>query len=392
MNNIYIINESCEYNIILNFEENTFNIDSVIYKFDLCNKNEIKIIWSENNIESYYTEDSYLYFSKIELKDSVKIIFLIHLEWHDQALINLRTNKLNRIKNKDQYGTFIIEDNELIIDWNYWGKEKYYKTDYNSYLQVDYYINNYEFNNTIPIHIFIHICAIENWEEILKELLEEIKLSGLYDIIKNIHLGILGDINILENDIFKDHKFKILYIDKKLNLYETHTINHIKSFCDESTDEEIYILYIHTKGVRRAGNENVIKSWRKMMEYFLIQKHSDSIKYLSHYYTLGNNLINSHIYDKKNVAISDKHTLHYSGNFWWSKKSYINKLCYINLDYSENSYKTRFKSENWILSKYEEGSNKFGILYQDYTNTHPYHRYVFDNYKKNNIIIKNILI
>ena len=45
----------------------------------------------------------------------MQIIFLIHSEWHDQAIINFRTNKLNRIKNNDQYGTFIIEDNGISV-------------------------------------------------------------------------------------------------------------------------------------------------------------------------------------------------------------------------------------------------------------------------------------
>ena len=127
------------------------------------------------------------------------------------------------------------------------------------------------------------------------------------------------------------------------------------------------------------------------MEYFLIENYNNCLKYLSYYNTLGNNVVNSHIYEKDDVSICDKHTLHYSGNFWWSKKSYINNLSYINLDYTKNSYKSRFKSENWILSKYDSKSNKFGILFQDNTNTHPYHRYVFHNYINNNIIVKNIL-
>ena len=91
----------------------------------------------------------------------------------------------------------------------------------------------------------------------------------MYNIAEKIHLGILGDIKKLDHlGIFLDDKFDILYIDKRLSLYEIHTINHIKSFCD-NMDQEIYILYIHTKGVRNVGNKDAVKSWRNMMEYFL---------------------------------------------------------------------------------------------------------------------------
>lgn len=392
MNNIYLVNEIEELSIKLDFNLNIFNWKDNQYKFEIYSQNEIKIYWSEDKIESYFTENSYLYFTNLELKNFIKMIFLVHSEWHDQAIINLKTNKLNRIKNKDQFGNFFLEENNLIIDWNYWGKEKYIKLDNNSYLQEDYQIKEYNRNLSIPIHIFIHICAIENWREIFNELLNEIKKSGLYEIITKIHLGILGDVNIINDEIFIDDKFNILYIDQKINLYENYTINRIKMFCYESVEEEIYILYLHTKGVRKAGNEKVVKSWRDMMNYFLVEKYKICLDLLSHYNTLGNNIVNSHIYQKNDVSISDKHTLHYSGNYWWAKKSYINNLPYLNLDFNVDLFKSRFKSENWILSNYEEKSDKFGILYQDDTNTHPYHRFVFDNYKNNNIIVKNILI
>ena len=235
------------------------------------------------------------------------------------------------------------------------------------------------------IHIFIHICAIYNWESIFIEQIENIKRSGLYDIVTKIHLGILGDINIIKNIIFNDIKFNILYIDTRNELYEIHTINFIKSFCN-NINNEIYILYIHTKGVRKAGNESVIKSWREMMEYFLIDNYKECIDNLNYFDSIGNNLVNLFCKEIKDVCINKDHTYHYSGNFWWSKKSYIDKLDYINLDLTQNSVNTRYKAENWILSLYPNA--KIGILFQDDTNTHPYHRHVFDYYKDLKIVIK----
>jgi hypothetical protein len=400
MSNIYLINELEEFLINLNFRTNTFFIKNLEYKFDLFEKNKIKIYWTENNIEIYYTEDSYLFFSDFKFKNLFLNINLIHSEWYDQAFINYRNNHLVRINNKEQYGTFYIEDNYLIIDWNFWGKERFKKYDYNTFIQENYekIILNKEnddiFDNiNIPIHVFIHICAIENWRVIFEELIECIKSSGLYLLVSKIHLGILGDFSVLQDDIFKDDKFNILYYDKNKFMFETQTINHIKFFCEneeEEKEKEIYILYLHTKGVRRAGNEEVIKSWRQMMEYFLINKYNDCLKNLTYYNTLGNNLINSFIFEKEKVSVSDKHTMHYSGNFWWSKKSYIKTLPFLDLDLTKNSYESRFKCENWILSNYEKNDLNFGLIYQDFTNPHPYHKFIFDNYKKNNFLIKNI--
>jgi len=53
---------------------------------------------------------------------------------------------------------------------------------------------------------------------------------------------------------------------------------------------------------------------------------------------------------------------------------------------SDESIKSRYKAENWICSKYPDV--KLGVIFQDDTNTHPYHRYVFDYYKMMKFNIK----
>jgi len=389
MNKIYIIDDNYQEEVILNFEKNTFNIQDISYKFEIISKDKLLIFWTDSK-EVYYTRDSYLYFldTKYYLRFIIKKIFLINNDWNDQAIINLDTKKLNRIKYNDQFGKFSInhDNDKLFINWDRWGVENYIKNDEYTYISENYNILKKNILNIIPeIHIFIHICAIYNWKNIFSEQINTIKKTGLYDIITKIHLGILGEINIIKNDIFNDIKFNILYIDTRSELYEIHTINFIKSFCS-NINNEIYILYIHTKGVRKAGNESVIESWREMMEYFLINNYKECIDNLDYFDSIGNNLVNLYCSEVKDISINKNHTYHYSGNFWWSKKSYIDKLDYISLDLTKNSINTRYKAENWILSLYPEC--KIGILFQDDTNTHPYHRYIFDYYKDLKIIIK----
>ena len=401
MNNICIISENSVNKILLNFKNNTFEKDNIIFNFDLINKDKIYIYHlNKDNDKEYdqvfYTEDSYLYFSDLEIKNNFKKIFLINNNWHDQAIININELTLNRIIHTDQYGKFrfekSFENTKLLIDWNFWGIEKYNKIDNYSYIVENYKYNfdtfiNFSYTN-IPIHIFIHICAIENWKEIFLELINTIRNSGLYNIVEKIHLGILGNIEILVDSIFKDDKFNILYIDTRISLYELNTINFIKYFCNK-IDHEINILYLHTKGVRKAGNEKVTNSWVNMMTYFLINKYDYCLKYLSEFDSIGNNVVNLNCYNIDEICVNKDHTYHYSGNFWWSKKSYIDKLDYLNIDLSNNSINTRYKAENWILSKYPNAN--IGILFQDDTNTHPYHRYIFDYYKDLEIIIKKLL-
>jgi hypothetical protein len=405
MNSICIvynnINSENNYNeIILDFKTNTFTLNNNTHRFEILDKYKISLYWNDTTKEIYYTDDSYLYFSNIIIKSNYKKLYLINTEWYDQALYNIETGTLRRIKHKEQYGNVEYNVcNKFIINWNYWGKEEYIKIDDYHYIAKEYKNSVIEemgitlcdasSDPSIKIYIFIHVCTLDGWKDILIDQLNTIRKSGLYNTCHKINFGILGDCNVVKDPIFDDLKFNIIYIDSRLKLYENHTINSIKWMCSNGdiNEPEAYILYIHTKGVRKAGNSEVTESWRKMMEYFLIDRYKDCIDALQYYDTLGNNIVNmGDVYVNKNK----EHCMHYSGNFWWSKKSYINKLDYLNIfdDYSINSDKIRYSAENWLLSLYPGG--KFGTIFQDDTNTHPYHRYVFDYYKKFVFSVKNI--
>lgn len=388
MNKIYIIDYLNNYEITLDFNKNNFKNNDIYTVFKIISKDKI-ILYIDNEEKIYYTDDSYLYYIDLELKNKIKKLYLIHNEWYDQIIINLEKNIFKRFKYSNENGIFKINENNLLINWNKWGKENFIKFDEYTYIKDDFKINIYNNINIkkIPIYIFIHICMIENWEFILKEQINTIKKSGLYNLCEKINLCLLGEINNIYNEIFNDKKYNILYIDTRMNLFEVNSINFIKYFCMNINDE-VYILYIHTKGVRKICNENVITSWRKMMEYFLIENYEYCINNLNIYDTIGNNVVNEYCYNIDEVCVNKNHTYHYSGNFWWSKKSYIDKLNYLEIDLSNSSINTRYRAENWILSKYPDAI--VGYLFQDDTNTHPYHRYVFEYYKDMKININKL--
>jgi hypothetical protein len=431
MNKIYIINNELNIESILYFDINKILINNTYYNFEIIDKNYLIIYWDDNlDIEKFYTDDSYLYFSikinNCNSNNSNNFIkyFLIHNEWYDQIILNINDKSLFRFSNKDEKGIFILDNNKLIVNWNNWDCEVFLKIDDYSYVKENIknedlillesneiihpynisdliqenniYINgmtrmqllsqsNESSSYLIPIYIFIHICTIENWKEIFEDQILILKNSGLYYNCTRIYLSILG---IIDNNYFSqfDEKINILYNDTRIFLYEIPTINLIKQICENNNDE-IYILYIHTKGVRKAGNNEVTISWRKMMEYFLIENWKNCIYYLNKYDTLGNNLINDYCFDINKITVNKSHAYHYSGNFWWSKKSHIDKLPYLNINIDENSSYLRYIAENWILSNYPD--LKYGVIFQDNTNIHPYHRYVFDYYRKMKFIIKD---
>lgn len=395
MNKIFIFNNIFFDEFTLDFKHNiTYltnnNLENLYYKFEILNKNELKVFWYGFE-EVLYTEDSYLYFLDKEKINIIKKVYLYHPEWYDQCIMNYDTNRISRISIIDEKGSFEYKDNKLIINWDKWNYEVFEFFDSYTFYKLDYLKTIEKFKsidstkNTENNYIFIHVCCLENWQIIFEDMIKNIKDSGLYNNVKKIFLGILGSLDnekYFINNILDDKgKFQILYIDENVHNYEILTINCIKDFC-VSCDEiqEANILYIHTKGVRKAGNNDCTISWRKMMEYHLIENYENCLSYLGFYDTIGSNIINTFDVDDKIVSINGNHNYHYSGNFWWSKKSYIKKLVNLDIDLSETSILTRCKAENWICSNYPNA--KIGIIFNDNTNTHPYHRYVFDYYKK----------
>lgn len=162
-----------------------------------------------------------------------------------------------------------------------------------------------------PIHVFIHACALGDWEEILDEQLSRIKVSGLYDACDSIFIGVLGKGNM---DPFKKKypKIKIAFKSPNVKLYERPTLLRLYNLC--RSQPHALVLYLHTKGISRNRNENV-RDWRRYMEYFNIDKWQECVRALTY-----------ENYDVCGVNWKEAPLPHFSGNFWWARASYIYTL------------------------------------------------------------------
>jgi hypothetical protein len=156
-----------------------------------------------------------------------------------------------------------------------------------------------------------------------------IKDSGLYDIIDEIRCCILGD-DYDETLFIDDPKIKIRAASRNLMNFEVFTIN---ALYDDAQKEDFRVLYLHTKGVKHDPSNMCVKTWVDYLCYFNIYQHKKCIELLNDYDTSGANL-------------QDKPTekCHYSGNFWWTKSSYLRKLDRL----STNTYHS---PEFWLTEK-----------------------------------------
>jgi hypothetical protein len=428
MNLIFLSFQNIYCLTYLYFEENNNHllINGTLYYFEIINKHCLKILSSTSQLSFFLTTyDNILYFEHIHDQRFIYLVNFIYQPKVKNMILNFKNNKIYSITDFKN-GNFEQQNNQILIHWNdnscknninntninNKNRELLLYFDDHSYISNTLDKNKYPFlqalskNNSdllslgknIKIVIFIHVCWANNGPDILKDQLLTLRQSKMYSFIQTIYIGIVGlkhkDSSFLEN-INDERKIKILYQIEEMYYYELKTIQEIKLYCDQQfhKNEEAYILYIHTKGVRQAGNHEVIESWRKMMEYFLIEQGIYCLNNLEYVDALGNNIINNCGDQKEICSVHPEHCYHFSGNFWWSKSSYIHKLPLLHINekslqqyYSENNLNYRFQAENWILSCKE--LPKVGILYQDDSNLHPYHRYIHSIYKNYPLFLK----
>ena len=171
------------------------------------------------------------------------------------------------------------------------------------------------------VHVYYHIYAVDGVESIIDEQIGLIKKQFDFPYKLNIGISIANE-NISSRNIiekiynYNNPNYKI--VDIRCKGHEFVTLDLIMNDRESFSDND-YILYFHTKGAskqKEAIYENVV-SWRKMMQYFLIEKHKSVFR-----------IFDNTEFNTYGVLLNQIHNfkLHYSGNFWWSIASYIKTI------------------------------------------------------------------
>lgn len=225
-------------------------------------------------------------------------------------------------------------------------------------------------------YVYIHICCINDWEEVFGHIQGKIKDSGLYNEITEIRCGILAQYkNVVDKKCFSDPKIKIMFVDNDNRQYERPTLRRMH---EDSQKEEFYAFYCHTKGITRKHPivKRHVRDWVNFMLYFALYKYKEVFEHLETYDCVGVNY--------QNVPKN-----HYSGNFWWTKSSHLQKL---NPDIGP----TYLDPEMWIASyadgKYKTLHNSNVDHYRDEYPEHKYQTNSIHNTQKNVYILDSPLI
>lgn len=196
-------------------------------------------------------------------------------------------------------------------------------------------------------YIYYHLYLPDEAAAWSNYLLEQFKLAedfGLIDEIKNFHLVVVGkDRNVdmvrglassLSNKIiihqYEDRFTKdsdLHSLDRDLYGQGTRPITEhatMELIYEHALREDAHFLYMHAKGVTsyerclRAGRYDEFKNyfyWRKFLEWGVVEK-----------WRVCNALLEEEGYDVVGCNYAPWPMKHFSGNYWWSKSSYIRTI------------------------------------------------------------------
>lgn len=213
------------------------------------------------------------------------------------------------------------------------------------------------------IKAFIHIAVMRSWKISYDILKEHIQDSGILTTCDEIHYCINGNLSQASHHMgILSSKEKLIHLSEHVDNWEAPTLNYLRESCIQ---EDLYALYIHTKGASNLINEprrNGSNSWLDAMAHNTITKHGECLAALDSGY------------DCSGYGFQTRPFVHYCGNAWWSRSSHIQKL--IKLDYDKKvfnfsvEYSHRHDAEKWVCSY----PGKFHNIEYQSPNYHKYNR------------------
>lgn len=221
-------------------------------------------------------------------------------------------------------------------------------------------------------YIYIHVADINNWVDLFDQIIAKIEISQLYDKVDQIRIGYLGSEankqKLLSHTAGK-HKIVIRASDLSSKIYERITLHALH---EDSQKEDFLAFYLHVKGVTKFGTNmfDNIMDWVDYMHYFLIERHEDCFAHLAQ-----KNV------DTVGVNLRSVPQLHYSGNMWWAKSTYLRTLpAQIGPEYLD--------PEMWIMLSKGSFLSLFDTYFSHYF--FPFARENYAKKEKNHVLITTL--
>lgn len=164
---------------------------------------------------------------------------------------------------------------------------------------------------SLQIKVFYHVCATgDGWERIVRDQLAKLLFSGLYHAAAAVYACVSGaHAHDAARLLAEAGRVQVLAVEPADTSHERLTLLRMH----EAVQPGDAVLYLHSKGVTKPGDERVW-DWRALMEYFVV----------GHWKSCVDVLVQGA--DAVGVNYKDAPWRHFSGNFWWCTGAHFLKL------------------------------------------------------------------
>lgn len=221
-----------------------------------------------------------------------------------------------------------------------------YRTIFHTYECTDLTPWQHEPDCRLPIYGVYHVFCQGEWQRLVADQYAHLKRSGLLDATTRLQVSCIVFTDNDEQElrrIIDTDKLDIVSVQRNPRLFEYPALAQVKSLSDQ---EDCLIYYFHTKGISFYGGKPTdkhyrwfmhnVESWRKEMEFFLMDQWRVAVNTLSADF----DMYGSYRWPPRPA----KHVM-YSGNFWWTKASYVRQLADIHLEQMTDD---RLFAELWL--------------------------------------------
>lgn len=166
------------------------------------------------------------------------------------------------------------------------------------------------------ILVYFHIYTDTIFESIIREMMDTLHSSGLFNDMMELRACITGpEIGRASEIVLSYPKTVIHHSNPNAGKdFERFTLHRLYDDCSHFSDDH-YILYIHSKGVSRKSQKYPgVGRWRRLMLRTLCVYRHVAWTHLSY----GADMVG--------LFFRNKPSNHFSGNFWWSRSAYIRTL------------------------------------------------------------------
>ena len=202
---------------------------------------------------------------------------------------------------------------------------------------------------------FLHCCNLPNrqGEAKLAILLHSLLSTGAIRLFDSVIINVIGKPLQYIETVCKqlDSRIEFKHHSSDTNLFELPTLRLLHDYaCLHPTAN---ILYLHTKSISYDTKHPLYvttMSWIEYMLYFLVERASACLEKLLEYDVVGCD----HLTSPKP---------HFSGNFWWAKAGYVNRLDPTYLSEKMDAETWLFTKQPNMYSCHQSNTNLFETIY-----------------------------